>query len=665
MKEFELKDQGTETDLTPQEDIILWSHKVFDEYSSMPQENHKQRSKAERFVKNVALEVLSDPEKLGIAAAIWKTKEEEIPEGKKSFYSVISDSASELAEERWADFTSEQLAGLVRVFANNELSSEMVEEILKSYFNGPESPEEKVDCLYNFTYGVLDLINDKKSLEQGVRISNFHTDILPKNSDFYRDYAVATWVIDNDNLLRKACCVDHVTHQLCTLTTLDPELVKKGLWQFLQTDSLLKSSLDQYFRKTIKTISIEEYETRVRLLNEFYSMGDIMEVDWTNLDEYKKWPFNILMGGKDPLRAKYDYLVKTRIELKKYAELVRESFRNAGDTEFSFTRVIQPDGYSLEIYFPGPLYGEKRSKVIKHILKRYPLDQKYKDEIASKEILMSEFNIPSDPAIQGFDTFETESFCFTYHKVRGAEVKRHSILALEDIGFPMPVVGEGQNIEEINEGFAREIKSKQIRYLNKRGIRIPLKSETLQKFGYRYIDFYKDGAEIRAEISVNDLVYLVKLDQNFNFDFEGKVFDSVLLGDFLKFTLLSLLKPILCEEDIKGEQGQEISQEEKEVVTRMGHLRWLPLGQKYSDQAVKNFLEKEGGDLAVKDLERKMDAQRKQDPHLGHFTTYVQAVTEPEGNLPPLTLNLSGKLVCFDNPGRSNEANDYAKGLVE
>lgn len=636
-------------DLSPQEATILWAHKVFDEYSAFPQNNHRQRQRADRYVKGIVSEALQDPQKMGTAGSIWKSREEEVGREKKTFYSHISEKASEIAQENWEDVTSEQLTSIVRVLAHSELASDIARHALTGYFKGPESTSDKVESLYRFTYGALDLIDDKEALEMAVRIGNFQLDILPRSSAFYRDFAIATWTMDNDDILKKAAAIDHIMHQLCYLTTVDAKEVKRDIAKFLRTDAEIKEKYRRYLLRVVKKLGVTELDRRTKALEEYYQLPD--DIELRNLegtrDMARTWPFSVIFRADDPLRSKYNYLVKRRIEGGKYVDTIRGIFLESGEKHFSFIRIIQPDGYSLEIYYPDQLTQEKKSDLIRYVLGRHPLKGELMIKMEEREAIIKELDLPSEPEIRGTLVLDGKVLIFTYHKVSGAEANRHPILSLDSIGFPVPSGRDGLGVSQINETYAKDIKDNQIRFLNRRGIRVPLRVEELQKLGYSYVDFYRDDDKTRVEISVNGLVYQFMLDANYNLDFEGKIFDSPVLADFLRYTVLSLLRPILCDERVKGEKDEEISQEEKEVVTRMGHLRWLPLGQKYTKQAEENYLKMEGGDLAVKNLERKLDAERKSSLHTGHSTTYVKPVMEPEENLPPLVLNLNPNVVTY------------------
>lgn len=629
-------------DLTPQEATILWAHKAFDEYQVLPQNNHKQRAKAERFVGGVAQEIILDPEKLGIAAAVWRTREEEVPEGKKTFYSTVSDSASKLAEEEWHEL-SEKLSGHVRTLAHNELASPMVREVLKGYFNGPVSGSDRVDAYYNFVDAALDLLEDQDALKHAVEIGNYRTDILPADSDFRLELGILIdTTVTNDYLLGKIFTADHIMRSALThLAPLDEksDAQKEADQHFLQ---LLKS--DKYKRRLREYIREQEEKIGPVALDKAKILGDanidlldglIVRSSEAEFQILATWPYTATVLAKNSLRQKYKEQLEPIVSAMATRAAVLKEFGKSGESHpFAFSLTLD-NGLILDICVGDVSLHDQKSNVVNYVLKRNPLNS---DDIEYIK------NHPAFGIIRGSESLRGQRIEYWYRKPASQESRRHPILALDTIGFPLSTLSDASKTSEV---LRHEIKDNQIRYLNRRGVRVIFKAEELRKLGYSYIDFYRDDGKTRVEISVNGLTYRFILDANYNLDFEGKVFDSPLLGDFLRHITLSILRPILCDERLTGEKEDEIGQEEREVVTRMGHLRWLPLGQKYTKEAEENYLKIEGGDLGVKNLERKLDAERRHDPRSSQYTTYVRPVKEPEENLPPLVLNLAPGVVKF------------------
>lgn len=142
----------------------------------------------------------------------------------------------------------------------------------------------------------------------------------------------------------------------------------------------------------------------------------------------------------------------------------------------------------------------------------------------------------------------------TLRKSSGFESNQHPLQSLGLIGFPNPRVEDGQELNVANQQLADEIRRTQLRFLNRRGVRVMLGGTVLSDFGYSSFDFHKDpddSEKVLVRIFVGNTPYSVKLDRYFNLDFEGKRFNAPFIHDPLKFTVLSYLKAILCSERVK------------------------------------------------------------------------------------------------------------------
>lgn len=206
---------------------------------------------------------------------------------------------------------------------------------------------------------------------------------------------------------------------------------------------------------------------------------------------------------------------------------------------------------------------------------------------------------------------------------------------------------DGQDFPAANQQLADEIRRTQLRFLNRRGVRVPLERTMLSDFGYSSIDYHKDPDEPEktlVKIYVGETPYSVKLDRYFNFDFEGKKFNAPFIQDALRYTILSYLKPILCDETVKNAKGEE-KDLDAEVVSRMGHLMLLPSDRHRSVQAIVNCFRVEGKDLIALDAERREMRRKARNrvPEDREYT-YRRPVIEKEENLPPITINLPGVL---------------------
>lgn len=108
----------------------------------------------------------------------------------------------------------------------------------------------------------------------------------------------------------------------------------------------------------------------------------------------------------------------------------------------------------------------------------------------------------------------------------------------------------------------------------------------------------------------------------------------------MRYTILSYLKPILCDETVKNAKGEERNLD-AEVVSRMGHLMLLPNDRHRSVQAIVNCFRIEGKDLISMDAQRREMLRKAGNsvPQDREYT-YRRPVIEKDENLPPITVHL-------------------------
>lgn len=116
-------------------------------------------------------------------------------------------------------------------------------------------------------------------------------------------------------------------------------------------------------------------------------------------------------------------------------------------------------------------------------------------------------------------------------------------------------------------------------------------------------------------------------------DLREQIIQSPLIEQGLQYFLYSTLYPLLCERDGNGHNGPE-SYDGLEVVSRVGHLRFLPDGQHFTSDAYLNCLAETGDDLFV------VTSQRQLDHQTDRVTTYVSPVIEVADNLAPIEVNI-------------------------
>lgn len=619
---------SSERELTPQEQTIIWANQVLEEYTNLSQQTSEGRKKARDLVIKTAGRLLQNSQEIDVAGSVWKSRS--IPEGeepvKESFYSLVQKRCAKEAHDHWENIQPGQLADWVRIYAQNRMITDFISSMLSAYFRGPQNRRERVEALYRFTYGSLDLVDNPSVLEEAVKIGQFQTEILPLGSDLQMDFLVAVQTtIDNDALLQKALNIDEIMFNLYRLTTLNGAQIRESIKKHFYDTNRLQDGIAREMDRMVKRLGYAEALRRSTALTRLNNTTFVTHP--TSLSELP-WPFTLKNDFKEPLRKKYAQVARAFIAASQSREQIEGWLISRGIIENPVSLSLpRPDGYVFDIIVPGSLFEDREKKTA-------ILDKALSDTALQRSLE----DLPQDPlgtsvAVNYF-RFEGLPIVYFLRIASGFEQNRHPLQALEAIGYPSPDISL-QEMIGVNQKLRTEILRRQIRFFNKRGVRIPLQVKDLRRLGYRQIDFHKDPFDAEQTIvrfHVLNTPYTVKLDRYLNLDFEGKRFDNPHLRESLHYILLSILTPLLCEERIKSPDGIDV--EEREIVSRMGHLRLLPEGLHYTSEAVKNCLLYEGKDLVV------IDTTRQQDLGTSRHTTYVKPIIEKEENLPPITIHL-------------------------
>lgn len=624
---------------TAQEEVSRWATETLDEYNRLPITSGKERRKTTDFVINIACNLLANPEKIDTAVSLWKTY------AGQPFYDVVKKASENEARKNWQNLTGEQLAELVKVYAHSELASEFAESILSHYFRGPNNQKQRIDGLYTFVYGIIDLIEDTKALGEGLKIAQFENPILPRESDFYLDFVAARhFALDDDKLLQKAINIDTIPFDLNIFTSIDGVRLIKQTSAFFDTNSRLQKRLERESEKVIRRLGLARAQARIEALTVFNRDPNAQRVVVSasaRLRKANQWPYSLLMNSNDRLRRKYFEQVAPWVGAEHFRRDLQRRVEDQGGETLVFISIPTPQGQTVDIGLPGGIAGARRAQIIEKVLEEVSGWQKEQAFVEDRVLPSMVFTNRNYGNVRVF---------FSLRRAVLAELSRHPFSALDTIGFPIPKLGIDGDIVRVNQEISESIRAQQVRFLNKRGVRIPLVARELKNLGYTHIDFHKDEEDpekITVRIFVGEIPYSVKLDRYFNFDFEGKRFDAPVIRETLRCLVLALLRPVLCHERIKGPTGVDVDEEERDLVSRMGHLRLLPSGLHRTNQAKQNCQSFEGKDLIILDAQKR-EALKRQGRVISDEQqfTYVKPVIEKEENLPPIVLHLPG-LVQF------------------
>ncbi len=630
-------------------DVVAWSEFIFNKFSTTPQGNKEEKKRAEKaFEKNLGY-LPSHPQDIDTAVSVWKSRsmDEDGQVSEKSVYERAKNVLAQEVKKSWRMITPQQLSEFTRVYAHSQLAPDFGKSLLSSYFSGPMQPQEKAEAYHKYSLAALPLATDPAAIERAVAIGSFNSDILPVTSDFAMD-CIALKSYGYVNSTKKAA-VRNVNAGMIAFTVLGaftPWDVQSSFIE--QGRELLKNPLfskkieigaRQAFRdvgKNRATVSLSNH------LNKIMPFADVSEAldsdpEFLNRATFISDDTGVVnrMVEASSYYPNSDPAIKGVMD-KLAVEVARRKFQTTAEIflrGYDVTNPITvspttPSGNYVDIVFPGEFIAQKKDilfQVLRDIGEEVETNKKF--------------------ARNGQVLVKGKPVLYLYRSPGELQGDPHPLNALEVFGFPTPEVAEGETLQKANDRITSDVQRGQRRFINPRGVSIPFDQKVMQDLGYTKLEIAKHTEypdKIQVQVFVGDVPYGVVLDKYYNFDFEGKSMDATVIMDSLRYTILSYLKPILCEEadSMPGGIGKELFK----VFDRIPYLMLLEPGKKRTPRAINLCLENEGRDLLVMDAEKRLDRMQKGNPVPGDRQfTYVRPVhIETEEKLPPIEVKLPG-----------------------
>lgn len=631
---MERKEQPVVDQWRSSEEALTWANKFYQDISTASRTNSRERKHTSFKLRQAAERIFGQPEYYDPIISSWQAQDLQLGSDLNHFKVTdeLVNSAKELGEKRLEVMTPQVMGEMVKSLAHNKLSARVSESILKDFFKSHEnSPNSIVESLGSILHAGLILQEDPKVLELVVRITQFETDIIPSDSLYCINFILGNCTtIDDDNLLAKLIIDEKVRSGLGVISGRSMEDLVHRTGDLSLTDKY-NNRMHRTLERLVKRYGASYVTSQMDALMRY--MGDPIH-SFGSVDEYletaSKWPWSLLNLQKHPLLRLHEEDLQGLMEGVLMLNRMKKIF-NSETREFNFNTL---DGYHMDIMIHEQDRGSL-SEIIDYL--NIKLEEKKEDDKRCHE--------QSTPIHGGgyYGTIEPNIlYAATIRRQTFTERKTHPMQALEVIGFPEIKNIPAQELPNYNDFLADYIRHNQLRFLNRRGVSIPLVDDypALAELGYREISFRRTeaGNDILAQIMLNNLSYGIRINgHTFEFDFEGKYFRSPALIDGLRYTFLGLLEQISCKERIKDSvtEGPDM---QLEVVSRMGHLRFLPEGHQHSQRAKDLCLADQGRDLVTIDRERKIAKNTER------HTTYVSPVIEKSESLPPIELNLPGLL---------------------
>lgn len=623
-RESRMLEQDAEEAPTKTQQDIVWANSVLEDYGNLPQEQRGRNKSVKRFLYQATSGLLEDPERLETAIGVWRAHADE-----GDLYEQVSEKLTRDVEKGWRGITPDQLALFTRSYARNGSASEFAGKALARYFKGPQDIKERVDAYYQFMDGVLNLVEDPVALTEGVRISGFETEILSRKSQVYRDIEIAQLYSMYDPAIPiRAAAADYTWTMLLSYTDLDKkEILARHRAEENRVFALdaTQDIVDQEVRKSKRVWGEEAVEEAfANFTDSTTTHGDIARDVYQGLgvptrdygtDLHSR---SLQKAAEDPLYQKTQKIFPLFLSKMIRREAVKSLAFDANDTPLSKSISLPDRPYIMDLTLPQSLHS-KFGKVLESAL----------TEIDARGLSVDNPVSWLDSNLDG-----KPYFVFIRQPVE-SEGKRHSLELLNEIGFPV-ISRTEPSLQVENQVLVEHITQAPIRFLNARGVHVPLDHPELKNLGYEAVEFYKDTNDTqktRVKLHVGGAVVAFKLDKFLKFDFEGQSCDISAIEDSLRYTILSILYPLLCEESIYTERGETIDFT-KQFIGRAGHLRFLQPGQNHSQDQIDACLKYEQKDL------RALNEERKRKLGTDINSTYVRPTVYEDAGLPPARINI-------------------------
>jgi len=297
-------------ELTPQDKTTLWAYQVIGEYNGLPQQTSQERKRAKNLVTQTASKLLENPQDISTAEEIWRTNELDIgyaQESDEPFSKLVERKCQALTKEKWCNIVPEQLAQLVRLYVdNNDPSQDLAKEMLKNYFKGPESSNQRIDAYYNFVSAIPDLVGEEDAFKEGMKIALYGTEILAPNPSL-REQTILLNLPSREKesvFFKKALIANYVINQLRFIGLQDLDEYYQGRKNFVCTEAVKEA-----FEKKVQRAREAIGEDRAKELNR--KMLDFLGCITNPLSEEKKeslkgdWPYSLAFDETDPLIEKF------------------------------------------------------------------------------------------------------------------------------------------------------------------------------------------------------------------------------------------------------------------------------------------------------------------------------------------------------------------------
>ena len=285
--------------------ITNWAEEALVTFNSLSKQTVGEKRNVKKLLRETAGQLVQSPQDISTAAFVWKSHD--------SFYQLIKDESKTIIREKWESITPEQLAELVRIYADNPQAQDFAKEMLTSYFDRPKTRRQRINAYYTFVSSVVDLVGEDTAFTFGVKIGLCDTDILPKDPNLIEQTLLLSLPYNEEEIVfQKLLIARNIVFQLSFLSLEDLGAVRQKHYDFLSTNDKLKKRWSEELGKAVKQIG----KARVSEINKATVAFDMRREDVLSEKEKLEleniWPFNLFFDKSDPLNQKFQKVLSER-----------------------------------------------------------------------------------------------------------------------------------------------------------------------------------------------------------------------------------------------------------------------------------------------------------------------------------------------------------------
>lgn len=295
----------THPELTLQEQRILWAQKTIEDYSNLPRGNNR-RKKVKAFLETAANYLFQHPQEIEIVVSVWKAQADH----KGGFYEAIAQVSAQEVKKNWQKLKSETIREFVIAYSHSVFAKDFAKEMLRSYFKGPGSRRQRVEAYYTFVFSVLDLVEDKRAFETGVKIGLYDTDILPKEPYLIEQNVFISLPYNEDErVFQKLLIAKYAIFKLSTMGSEGLRILRQKEVDFANSSGKVQIMWEREQAKAEKKIGRDKVMRLNNAMNAFADSKDSLPIEMTDEDN---WVQRIFRDETDPLNQKFKKVLSKR-----------------------------------------------------------------------------------------------------------------------------------------------------------------------------------------------------------------------------------------------------------------------------------------------------------------------------------------------------------------